>query len=105
MARQNRHTILHTLKTTNPKLYWKNLNDWTSYMSDNKSMPSHDDFVKHFESLGNVDIDDLLDVSNDNDIQYPDLNTDRLNSDISNDEIMKHLKKQKTTKLIDVTKY
>ena len=97
-ARRNRHTQLRRLKSTNPKVYWKHLNDWTNSASEENNMPSHEDFVQHFESLGNVNEDYLLDVSNEDDLDCPDLNTDILNNDILEDEIKKHISKLRNNK-------
>ena len=95
--RRERHRHLRRMKSTDAKIYWRLLKDWSS--SQNQSdMPTHEEFVNHFESLGNVPDNDLFDSQDTDSIDIPILDTSSLNKDITLDEIKKHIRNLKNNK-------
>ena len=91
------HTKLRTLKSSSPKDYWKFLNVKSKAKSSAVKV-SLDDFVKHFQDLAKVHSCDSTDGDNFNVDHLVDVNNDDLNREISEDEVVKQMKKLKNNK-------
>ena len=94
--RKNLHKSIRNLRSKDPKQYHKILNE--SIASSNKptNIPTDEEFIAHFEKLGNLNEEDLLDA--DFNFNIPNLDTNELNKDISIDEIKKCLNRLNNNK-------
>ena len=88
------HERIRSLRSSDPRAYWRILNSNNRQKKHTVDAISHDLFVEHFEKLGNIPEEELHTFDNETDIFVH----DDLENDISADEVLKCIKKLKNNK-------
>ena len=86
-------TKLRALSTSNPKQYWKFLNNLKPKKA-NINSPSIDEFYQHFRAINQITIHDDAPA----DLNIPNIHNDNLNSPIRDEEILAGIKNLKNGK-------
>ena len=87
------HERIRSLRSSDPRAYWRILNSNNCEKKHTVDAISHDLFVEHFEKLGNISEGELH-TFDETDIFVH----DDLENDISADEVLKCIKKLKNNK-------
>ena len=85
------HERIRSLRSSDPRAYWRIPNSNNRQKKHTVDAISHDLFAEHFEKLGNIPEEKLLTFDNETDIFVQ----DDLENDISVDEVLKCIKKLK----------
>ena len=88
------HERIRSLRSSDPRAYWRILNINNRQKKHTVDAISHDLFVEHFEKLGNIPEEELHTFDNETDIFVH----DDLENDISANEVLKCIKKLKNNK-------
>ena len=88
------HERIRSLRSSDPRAYWRILNINNRQKKHTVDAISHDLSVEHFEKLGNIPEEELHTFDNETDIFVH----DDLENDISADEVLKCIKKLKNNK-------
>ena len=88
------HERIRSLRSSDPRAYWRILNINNRQKKHTVDAISHDLFVEHFEKLGNILEEERHTFHNEADIFVH----DDLENDISADEVLKCIKKLKNNK-------
>ena len=88
------HERIRSLRSSDPRAYWRILNSNNRQKKHTVDAISHDLFVEHFQKLGNIPEEEFYTFDNETDIFVH----DDLENDISADEVLKCIKKLKNNK-------
>ena len=94
---RNLQRKIRTMKSADAKNYWKLINGNSQDRQQIMNSISHEVFAKHFEDLCNISEDKLIAPSAET-VDSPPLQNEALNKVISEDEVLKCIKKLKNNK-------
>ena len=89
------HKRIRTLRSSDPKSYWKLVNGNSNDKKQVVDSISHEIFQKHFEQLSNIPEDELFSSSH---ADESGMVNEKLNDEIKNEEVLKNIKRLKNNK-------